>query len=106
MTGVGHVLDHLVVAVDEHVAHGILAGVNGALLQRGVLLGGRHRGGNGAHGVEGRDLHLVLHGADLHALEVIHALNGILGEGVTEARLQPADDVHALLGGLGLHELA
>ncbi len=53
-----------------------------------------------ADGVEDTDVDRVLHGADLQALEIIHGIDGLGGEAVTEAGVQISADVQALFGGL------
>ena len=68
--GVRKVLRHLVVLHGPVRLHRPLSRVHHALLQRRVELPVRKRGRRGPHRVEGLDHELVLHGPDLHSLEV------------------------------------
>ena len=87
-------------AVGEVVGDGVLTAVHGALLDRGEQLAVGHGGSLRADGVEDTDVDRVLHGADLQALEIIHGIDGLGGEAVTEAGVQISADVQALFGGL------
>ena len=106
MLGEGDVLGDLIIAGVEAVGRCVLAGIDRALLQRGEHVVVVHGNGHGAEGFERCLVILVLHGADGHALEVGHGLDGLGGEGVAEAGLLKADDVQAERLSLFLDEIA
>ena len=96
----------LIELVDPAVGHSVLAGVDGVLLQSGELVAGCQSNGVCTEGGEGQQLTVVLHGADLDAVEVCHGLDGLLAEHITEAGLHVADDVDTLSVCLLLDQIA
>ena len=96
----------LIELIDPAVGHSVLAGVDGVLLQSGELVAGCQSNGVCTEGGEGQQLTVVLHGADLDAVEVCHGLDGLLAEHITEAGLHVADDVDTLSVCLLLDQIA
>ena len=88
-------------------AEGVLLGVDGTLLQSGEQLAEGHGRGVRAHGAEGAHVNLVLHGADLDALQIVGDGDGALAVGdVAHAVLHEAQALDADVVQAGEHLLA
>ncbi|MPN30977.1 hypothetical protein SDC9_178448 [bioreactor metagenome] len=88
---------HLVELGRDDDRQRVLLAVHRALLQRGEHLGEGHGRGDDAERLVGRDVHRVLHGAHLQALEVFGAFDVALAVGhVAETVLRPGQGLEAL----------
>ncbi len=107
VTGERHVLLHLFELGGRDHGQRILLAVHGALLQGGEHLGERHRRRDDAELLVGLDVHRILHGSHLEALEVVRTVHRPLAVGhVPEAVFAPCERHDALGGKLAEHLLA
>jgi hypothetical protein len=101
------VLLHLVELGRDDDGQRVLLAVHGALLQGGEHLGEGHGRGDDAKALVGGDVHGVLHGAHLQALEVAGLLHVALAVGhVAKAVFGPGQRLETLAVELGQHLLA
>ncbi|MPM30248.1 hypothetical protein SDC9_76796 [bioreactor metagenome] len=103
VVGHGDVLLDFLELIAIKVCNGVLFAVNSALLQSGVQLGGRHRGGSSAQAVPQLLMELVFHGTDLQAGNVGNRSNSVLAVGqLTETVFVPCKIDDALFSQLGV----
>ncbi len=88
----GGVLGDLVQLVGSSRTVSVQHAVNDAALEAGVGFGGLHHDGHGAQGLQKVGAKAA-DGADLHALEVCHAADGLLGDQVILRDVHPGPQV-------------